>query len=275
MSSIAYSRLFYINSSQRLSGTDGSFTYQMFLDQPYTHVVVMQANFPISYYIVSSGSNTFTLTESASTVTISIPVGNYNMNSFQTVLTSLLNTNSPHSYTYAVTSPNQFSTTSTMKYTFTVSGNGGVQPIIAFPSTSLVYEQCGFSQTSSNHFSANTLVSSNVVKFIPEDTLFIHSDICENFQDDILQDVYNGNSAVGAICSYQLSTSPEAYAKRMQTKQSNIFKFSITDEFGNIINFNGLNCLITVMLFIKDNSLDVLKKYIKYSVSKEIEQQEE
>lgn len=274
--SIIKSRFFYIDSNQATSGTAGNFSYTMFQDiNTYTHCVVTQASFPISYYIVRDGTNTFTLIENGTSVTISVPVGNYNVNSFQTVLTSLLNDNSPNIYTYAVSFPNQFSTTSTLKYTFTVSGNGSVQPIFSFPSTSLLYEQFGFKKQSINTFDSNSLSSVNVVSFVPETTLFIHSDISENYQDDILQEIYNNNSTVGGYCVYQLTGPPEVYAKRLQSKSSNTFKFFITDEAGNIIDFNGLNVLITIMLFQKDNSLDVLKKFIQHQANKELQQEQE
>ena len=271
---ISKARFYYINSDTATSGVAGNFTYNLKLDAPYTHCVVTQASFPISYYIVRDGSNTFILQESTQSVIIIVPAGNYTALSFQTVLQNLLNTNSPNSFTYSVIFPNQFSSTSTLKYTFTVTNNGSIQPIFAFPATSLLYQEFGFPANSSNQFSSDSLTSINVISFVPESTLFIHSDICENYQDDILQEIYNGNSVPGAYCVYQLTTSPETYAKRVTNTNSNLAHFYITDEAGNIIDFNGLNILITLMMFTKDNSLDILKKYIQYTVNNELQQTE-
>ena len=113
--------IYYVNSANRLSGNDSDFLYQI-LQPPNTHYdrcVVLQTSIPKSYYIVQTNEY-FDLQESSLTVNIIVPIGNYTRKSFSTVLQSLLNTNSPNGYTYAITYPTGATSADTGLYTFTV-----------------------------------------------------------------------------------------------------------------------------------------------------------
>ena len=78
----------YVNSADRLSGTSDNFTYNINLpsDKKFNKVVVLDALIPKSYWLVQNGYNTFQLTENGVTATVTLPVGNYNLNSFKTVV---------------------------------------------------------------------------------------------------------------------------------------------------------------------------------------------
>ena len=91
MSLLNESVIFIVDSSQALSGNASSFTYQMNIPKGvgFDRVVVLQAILPKSFYLVNSPNNTFTLQENGVNVTITIPEGNYNVKSFQTILTYL------------------------------------------------------------------------------------------------------------------------------------------------------------------------------------------
>ena len=60
---------------------------------------------------------------------------------WKNTLTTVLNSNSPHLWTYVVNYPSTV-TTNTGKLAFTVSGNGGIQPQFTFAEH--LYEQFGF-----------------------------------------------------------------------------------------------------------------------------------
>src|SRR4051794_24594276 len=102
-------RTFYINSRNRLTGTDADFTAQV--DIPTTdkfdRVCVLDISIPKSYYLVQNGQNTFTLTEAKGSATITIDPGNYSRRNFATLLTAKLNTASAglSGWTYAITVP--------------------------------------------------------------------------------------------------------------------------------------------------------------------------
>ena len=170
MALISSSKLFYINSRDRVSGTDSDFLYQfeMPADVKFDHVCVMQACIPKSYYLIKA-NETFTLTEDAKSVNISLPVGNY-----RSTLQSMLTTNSPNGYTYTVTYPTSSTVPDTGKYTYTVSNNSGVQPVFTFVTTNDLFDHMGFASESTNNFVDNTLISTQVINLQKENT-FIHS----------------------------------------------------------------------------------------------------
>ena len=66
----------YINSRDRISGTDENFSYNIQFPEgfDFTHVVCLNALIPKSYYLIQSGGveNIFYLKENLTTVTISI-----------------------------------------------------------------------------------------------------------------------------------------------------------------------------------------------------------
>src|SRR4051794_16387051 len=99
-------KLFYINTRNRVSGIDSDFSWVFdFAAERYTHVCLMAINIPKSYYVVREGQNTFRLTEGLLFVDIEIPASNYNRSNFRQTVQSLLNTNSPNGWTYAVAVP--------------------------------------------------------------------------------------------------------------------------------------------------------------------------
>lgn len=59
---------------------------------------------PKSYYLVQSPHNTFTLQEEGINTTMTLPPGNYNLKSFQLIVSAMLTERSPHGWTYLVSS---------------------------------------------------------------------------------------------------------------------------------------------------------------------------
>jgi hypothetical protein len=274
MSLIADSSIFIINSADRISGTDSNFQYiiNMPKNSGYDRVCMLQALIPKSYYLVASPFNTFILSESGVQTTVTVTPGNYNVRSWITLLGALLTSSSSHGYTYTITFPNSLTDVDTGKFTYTVTGNVGVQPSIIFPVTSELYEQFGFSASSTNTFSGSTLTSANVVKFQVEDVLFIHSDISYNNDQssyhDVLQEIFASSTPMYSNIVYQNNGAVEAYSKRLLSAQNNTYRFTITDEQNRAINLNGLNCVFTIVCYNKDNinqliASDILRKRSK------------
>src|SRR5690606_31114244 len=109
-------------------------------------------------------------------VNIVVPVGNYTRKSFASTIQSLLTTNSPNGYTYTVTYPTSSTVPDTRKYTYTVSNNGGVQPIFTFVTSNDLWDHMGFASGSTNTFVANTLSSTQVINLQKENTIYLHPD---------------------------------------------------------------------------------------------------
>src|SRR5690606_2992054 len=102
------------------------------------------------------------------------------------------------------------------------------------------YEQFGFEPNTTYNFVANTLTSINVVKFQPKDTLYIHSDLCSNGTDNILQEIIGVESPSYGNLVFE-TPSLEGYAKDITMNSTNIYHFYLTDEDDNPIDLNGQN----------------------------------
>lgn len=260
---ISSSRIIHINSKDRLTGSNEAFTYRFALspDEDYTHACVLQASIPLSYYLVQATKNTFTLEENGIQTTVSIPVGNYNVNSFITVATAALN--SAGNYTYSITMNNQYTNTNNGLFSFSVSGNAGIQPKFIFGS--YLYEQFGFNSDSTNTFSGDGLVSVNVVNFINEQTLYLYSDLVETKQNNstgVLQEIYSSNFVPYSCITYQC-VDVSACSKKLSRTITNSFSIVLQNENTDVMNLNGRNMVLSLLLYKKDNIADLLRSYIK------------
>ena len=260
MTTVAKKRIFYVDSSQRNSGTSSAFsiTLQVPANEDYNRIVVLECVIPISYYLVPSGYNTFSLKEGNTSVLISVPSGNYNINSFCSVVGTLLTQNSPNTWTYALAYNNGYTSNFNGLITYTVSGNNS-QPSFIFYGTNYLNEQFGFNQGSTVQFSGSSLTSVNVVNFINEPVLFIHSDLSDNGNNDVLQGVYQGNASQLSTISYQ-ATEGLLHAKNLKASKNLVANFYITDVDDFPINLNGQDWTMTLMLYKED---DFMKRFLK------------
>jgi hypothetical protein len=263
MSSLSIThQLFYINSTDRGSGTDANFTYDLDIriDQGFDTVCVLAASIPKSYYLVQLGFNTFTLQEGEQQVVITVPPGNYSYLSWMVVLPNLLNTASPNRWTYQMSYPNRLTQPDTGLFNYTVTANTS-QP--SFITTENVYEQLGFNPNTTSTFSSNSLQSTNVINFSQEESIFLHSDICINKGNDILQDIYDNNSPPMSFIVFENFGNLEAYSKDLAHTSSRSFNFSVQDENGRILSLNGRNMLITLVAYRKENITEIGRKLVK------------
>lgn len=263
MSYITNKRIFYIDSHQRLSGDHNNFSYLFNLpnNNDFTHCCLLSCVIPKSYYLIQNGYNTFILRENNVNTTITIPAGNYSATSFRTVLQSLLNTNTTQAWTYTITYPNISNSSNTGKYTYNCVGGN---PSFILSDNGL-YEQLGFDINSTNTFINNTLTSKNVIKLQVEDTLYLHSDIASNGKDDVLNEIFVAGNADYSSIKYQCPD-VDAYSKELQTNTSNVYNFWITNEDSQMVDLNGLNVVLTIMLYKKENINDIIRNYIKYKI---------
>lgn len=263
------SRIIYINSDERSAGSNEDFTVALTMspNEDYDRCCVLYAQIPISYYLISSHNNSFTLKEGVSTVLITIPVGNYSSTSFSTVVATLLNTNSINHWTYTLSLNNSFTSASDGKFYFTVSGNSS-QPSFIF--TNYLYEQFGFSKNSTNTFTSNALVSVNVISFIPETVLYLYSDLVEtkdNNSTSVLQEFYGENSVSYSNIVYQCKT-VEEYSKPLKKGFSNSISLTLIDQHGGVVNLNDRPFFITLLLYKTNDIFDIIKKFIKFNILK-------
>ena len=134
----------YVNSRDRIAGTDENFTYNIqFPDGEYDNVVCLNALVPKSYYLIQAGplENIFQLKENSTTVTITVPIGSYLLSAFKTTIGTLLTNNSPNGLTYTLTFPSELGA-NTGKWTFTQNNGSIVSSIIV---NEHFFEPFGFS----------------------------------------------------------------------------------------------------------------------------------
>ena len=171
-----YKQFFTIDSHKRNSGVHHDFTYTVTMpnlqnvDLKQLNVVCTSASIPKSYYLIVAPRNTFTLTQNGVAVTITVPPGNDNTNTFRTVLLGLLNAAAAGGAVYSMALD-----AVTGKYTFTVVGGVG-SSVITVPNAmgAGIHDQFGVEKNTTNTM---PFTSTNVVSFSTTAALQIHSDI--------------------------------------------------------------------------------------------------
>lgn len=268
MSLITHKKLYYINSKNRISGTNSRFTINI----PFTNednfdrVAVLQATIPKSFYLVQSGQNTFTLTEGVSSVTITIPIGNYSRRSLQDTVQDLLNTASPFGLVYTVTWP-AVNEANTGKFTFTCN-NGGIQPIFTFSDNNIA-QYLGFNPSSSYQFSAYSLTSANVINLQNNNIIYLHSDICTNGNDDVLQEIYTAAGDPTYSNIHYENYDFEAYSKQLVSKSKTLYEFYLTDKNQIEVDLNGVDFHMTLVLFKHNDISQLMREWIRWMLHRE------
>jgi hypothetical protein len=285
------SRTFYVNTLYRTSGTSENFSYTLPIPHNlgYNRIVVLQAIVPATFYLIQDGVNTFQVLENGTLRPITIPPGNYDAITFATAVTAAMNGGCIYNWLYTVQMINPVDGV----YTYTVTTpdvNGftltGVPSIIC---TDQVNEQLGFAPNSTNSFGAQvagqvpnnaglppvlvagfitTLTSTQVVDLAPESSLYIHSNISNSGDSDVLQEIYTANSVTMGFITYQC-TAPDLYSKQLVDSQSNTFQFSITNKKQQLMQLRGADIQLTLCLYRKDDTPELLNKYFKMMLSQQ------
>jgi hypothetical protein len=207
-----------------------------------------------------SGYNTFTLTEKAVSTTITIPIGSYNKINLSSVLSTLLTAGSVtlgNNWTYVVSNPSP-TVADTFKFTFTVSGNGAFQPTITMASTS-PFRQLGFEESTAYPFVANVLVSVNAINLAYVLRMFIKSNISDIATDGILDEILSvGSFAPQSVLFYQ-QYNIDLNTKIFNKTNFNSWNFSITDSYGQLIDFNGISWAFTLVFYQRNTTHELHK----------------
>jgi len=252
------------NSKDRVGGENSNFISKG-IDlgvNRYDSVCLVQASIPRSFYNVATNFNTFTLREPAPllrTITITMPVGSYNKINFASVLATTLTAASlasGNSFTYAVSYPSALAG-DTFKYTFSVSGNGVNQP--QFILTTNMNRQLGFEEDTTYSFVANSLVSANCINLSYITRAFIKSNVCQNAQDGILEEILNyGSFPMLSLCYYQ-QLSFDLNTRSYNTSASNSWNFALVDSFDRLIDLNGIPWSFSLVFYKRNDTHQIHK----------------
>lgn len=251
MSKEQKTHILFIDSDLRETGSSYDFSYVLNIPKDCTKVSVVQASIPKTYYLVGSGNNTFTVRHGVTSYTVTVPVGNYSMRVFKTVMTALLNALS--AFVYTITYPGSAGDMAeTGKFIFAVSGNAGVQPVFIFPERSTLYRQMGFNYNSTNAFVGDSLTSTNCLDFTLCSAIYILSDICtpganQQQSSSVLQEILVQNTQDLSRIGFQ-NVDPVITAKDLDLDKS-VFKFTIVDNDGNILDLNGHQVNFSLLVY--------------------------
>lgn len=239
---------FYINSSNRINGTDSDFYIELAIDPhaDYNQCCLLSCSIPKSYYAVQEGYNSFTIIEDSTPRVITMIKGNYSRNSFASSLKDLLNTDQPTGWVYDITFQNISRSVDDGKYTFSITGNSGIQPIIMIGD--FLGEQMGFLSNSSNVFVNGSIRSVNVCNLNPENTLIIHSDIISNGHNSHLKSIASSVTNSFDYIIYN-ETNIEASSKMISRSKSNVYRFMLTNENNILLDLNGQNIVFVLLLY--------------------------
>lgn len=233
-----------ISSLSKISGTSSNFTVSIPpIDAGYNRVSVVSASIPKTFYNVDAPYNTFVMTESKTSATITVPLANYSFSSFAAQIATLLNANTTHGIVYTVT-PN----TSTGHLTIT-SNTDATYTTLTMPESSNLYRQFGADYASSFTLHQSAAWTSPNVCLYSINVVVINSSLVKSsgasFTSGNILQVININNipAFGAI-SYE-NYSPLSNSRDANVSQSAIF--TITDGDGTILNFNGIPCNFSLM----------------------------
>lgn len=249
------------NSKDRVSGTNSSFqSVPVDLGQNrYDSVCLVQASIPKSFYNVPTNYNQFVLKELGLSTTITVPVGSYNKNNLMTTLSTLLTAGSValgHTWVYTVS----YSATTgpdTFKYTYTVTGNTG-QPSLIFTDES-PFRQLGFEPSSTNIFVANTISSTNAINLSYILRMFIKSNISQNAQDGILEEILSVGSFPPLSIVFYQQYNFDMNTKTFNTDNKNSWLFSLVDSYGQEIDLNGIPWAFTLVFYQRNTTHEIHK----------------
>jgi len=258
----------YIDSSERISGTDSSFLSKpanLSSGNKYDAVVVSQVSIPKSWYNLPSAFNTFTLVENGAPLTITIPAGNYNRLTLASVLPPLLTAASVNAKTYTMSYPDVANQADTGKFTFKYTPfNLGDIIQFQFDSNSM-FQQLGFPQASVTNFNDTTglLTSPNVINFQIISSIYITSDMC--VEEGVLQEIHSvGSYPSNAYIFYQ-QINYDITTKQLLTNTSNSWNFTLIDEYEREIDLNGVPFEMSLILYNRTDTHQIHREELRIS----------
>lgn len=250
------------NSKDRISGRNSNFQSAPFDlgSQNFDSVCLVQASIPKSYYNMPTGYNTFTLKENTTSVTVTIPKGNYTRINLQSVLASTLTTASPNGLTYTVSYPAS-TVADTFHYTFSVNT---ITVAVSFIFSSISpYRQLGFDVATyafTGGISTSTLESVNALNLSYILRAFIKSNIVANSTDGILEELLNfGSFPSSSVMSYQ-QVSFDLNSRIFNKENKNSWSFALVDSFGVEIDLNNISWAFSLVLFQRNATHEIHKK---------------
>jgi hypothetical protein len=249
------------NSKDRTTGTNSNFN-SIPIDlghNAFDTVCVVQASIPKSFTNCPSGFNTFTLKEGVTSVTVTIPPGNYNRINLQSVLATQLNLVSPNTLTYTISYPAS-TQADTFHYTFAV--NSSVIAVQFIFTETNPFRQLGFdvnTYTFTAGVGTSTLESVNALNMAYILRAFIKSNLVADSTDSILEEILSfGSYASSSVVHYQ-QYNFDMNSRRLSQSAKNSWNFVLQDAFGREINLEGVSWAFSVVFYQRNKTHEIHK----------------
>lgn len=201
----------------------------------YAEISVPYIVIPVSFFQINESNNMLSVTEEGVTTNYFWETGNYNAQEFMTDFRSIL----PARFSITLDTVNNRFTVRNTTYEFSLNEESTIDYIM------------GFSGTITS--SSLALTMNRVCNFLPTPRIMLHCSELGNGVDlnstDVLVAVPN-NSRLNSQIVYRPTV-------KMLLKVDDVtnMTFRITDDDGNLLNFNGLSCFWTIQL-------DIYRKWI-------------
>jgi hypothetical protein len=266
-SSITPPLIVNFNSKDRVSGTNSNFN-SLPVDlgnNAFDTVCLVQASIPKSFYNMPSGYNTFTLTENdgvtTTSVTVTIPPGNYNRINLQSVLATVLTNISPDGLTYTVGYPAS-TVADTFHYTFGVNAPSTYTISFTFTSRS-PFRQLGF-DVGTYTFTDITLTlqeleSVNALNLSYILRAFIKSNLVADATDSILEEILSFGSFPSSSVVHYIQYNFDMNSRKLSPSAKNSWNFVLQDAFGQEIDLEGVPWAFSVVFFQRNKTHEIHK----------------
>ena len=218
----------------------------------YIQFNISSAIIPVSFYNINDNNNKLDIIENGITSSYIFPNGNYNANLFISTFKTLL----PSRFNITLNSTTSIFTISNSTFaTFSILGTTTMDYILGFSGniTSINYNLvmprvCNFLSLPRINIRCSCLANS-----------VLATDSKTTVQNDIILSVSNNSYPNGQIVYENNGKIKSVFrCDRLDT-----FLLSITDDDGNLIDFNGLSCFFTFQFDIYRKYLDKPEKFSK------------
>lgn len=241
-----YSELYFEDQNrQRGSANQPTFDLQAQI-QAVKKIRVARVSVPFTYYIINSTNNTFTVIEDTgtSTVSVTIPVGNYTTSTFESSLKALLEAESiasGNSLTYTVAKSSL-----TEKITISATGNF----LVSLTASSYI---TGFIVATAGGVATHT--ADNVINLTGPRNLYLRSNLADFLQrDSIIKDNLNFNNVLTQIPitvnSGDINTKDYDDTDFLNiSMEVSDLTFYCTDDNDSVVDFNGSPWSVTLQVY--------------------------
>lgn len=292
-----YKPSFTVNSKHRLhksTTSSSSFTYRLDIGDAgeYDSVTINYCTIPKFYYTLNQGvlgnddtyDNQFELSEDngSTWTTITVPVGNYNIQNFQIVIIPLLNAASVvlgNTFTYSISYPDPSTETDTGKFTYSVTGNAGVQPQFKM-NDNRIRKIMGLGCYDANGaempciFTGDSLISDEIVDMHWTRHIVIKSNIALNAGNNSQDSAILAVIPVGTVDDREMiqfaSPGLDLDSGQLSNSSGNIFEFSIHDDQDRLLDLNGGEWFMQIQLFKQNRYFDIAVKKMQIDTINEI-----